>query len=155
MFRPIWAIFRYHVYKNVKRTAACNTNDIVAYKGVFIYFLFILVKTAMILRKESVFSARVSSVFCKLHQRIPSAVQEMTVINRSMTALKTSCSHKAVLRRFQSVISFILKTEDLSASAYQSSYQFTRRHTQEYRNDSICHLHTFNSHIIMFFLHIN
>jgi hypothetical protein len=26
MFRPIWAIFRYHVYKNVKRTAACNTN---------------------------------------------------------------------------------------------------------------------------------
>jgi hypothetical protein len=25
MFWPIWAIFRYHVYKNVKRTAACNT----------------------------------------------------------------------------------------------------------------------------------
>jgi hypothetical protein len=26
MFRPIWAIFRYHVYKNVERAAACNTN---------------------------------------------------------------------------------------------------------------------------------
>jgi hypothetical protein len=26
MFQPIWAIFRYHVYKNVKRTAVCNTN---------------------------------------------------------------------------------------------------------------------------------
>jgi hypothetical protein len=26
MFRPIWAIFKHHVYKKVKRTAACNTN---------------------------------------------------------------------------------------------------------------------------------
>jgi hypothetical protein len=26
VFRPLWAIFWYHVYKNVKKTAAWNTN---------------------------------------------------------------------------------------------------------------------------------
>jgi hypothetical protein len=41
MFRSIWAIFRNHVYKNVKRTACLNKGhaDIGAYKGVFIYLL--------------------------------------------------------------------------------------------------------------------
>jgi hypothetical protein len=29
MFRTIWAIFKYHVYKNVKRVAACNANGCV------------------------------------------------------------------------------------------------------------------------------